>query len=139
MAIVAISVSRIRIGGTEYSGQIAGAVLNLDREALDKTNFDSAGWKEFVGGARSATLDLEWRRDTDLSGLQSALWTAFTSTTGVVTFTYQLVEDTLSATAPEFQGSVLITKDAIGAAVNQLWANSTSWPTTGAIARDVSP
>lgn len=137
MAIIAVKATDVELGGTDYSAQIASATLTVDVEALDTTTFTTSGWKTFVGGLKSATLNLELKRDTDLSGLQAYIWTNL----GVVV-TFSLLVDGDSAIAagnPEFQGSVLITQESIGAQVGQLMSNSLSFPVSGAITRDVTP
>ena len=137
MAIIAVKATDVELGGTDYSAQIASATLTVDVEALDTTTFTTSGWKSHVGGLKSATLNLELKRDTDLSGLQAYIWTNL----GVVV-TFSLLVDGDSAIAagnPEFQGSVLITQESIGAQVGQLMSNSLSFPVSGAITRDVTP
>lgn len=59
MAIVPLKDATLLLGGVDlgpYSNQF---MLDIDREALDKTNFASDGWKEFTGGLNGATWNYQ--------------------------------------------------------------------------------
>jgi hypothetical protein len=140
MSIISVPAADVELGAVDYSSEIAEATLDLELDTLDKTNFESGGWEELTPGVKRGTLNLTFKHDTDLSGLVDALWTAFTSAAGTLAFAVLLDGGSaISATNPEFQGTILVSELSIGAAVNQLYEQSVSWPTTGAVVRDVTP
>lgn len=137
MAIIAVTATDVELGGTDYSSQISEASLVVDVETHDTTTFTTSGWKTFVGGLKGATLNLTFKRDTDLSGLNAFLWTNLGAS---VTFSLLVNGDAaISSTNPEFQGSVVITNETIGAQVGQLMGASYSFPISAAIVRDTTP
>lgn len=137
MAIIPVLATDVELGGTDYSAQISESSLVVDVETHDTTTFTTNGWKTFIGGLKGATLNLTFKRDTDLSGLNAFLWTNLGL---AVTFTLQVDGDSaIGATNPQFQGSVVITNETVGATVGQLMGASYSFPISSAITRDVTP
>lgn len=137
MAIIAVLATDVELGGTDYSSQISEASLVVDVETVDTTTFTTSGWKTFAGGLKGATLNLTFKRDTDLSGLNAYLWTNLGAS---VAFTLQVDGDSaIAAGNPQFQGNVIVTNETVGAQVGQLMGASYSFPISSAIVRDVTP
>lgn len=137
MAKVAIVSPTCTIGGQDYTAQMANATLDVQGAELDTTNFDSAGWKELIIGELSASFTVDWKKDSDLSGLDAAAWAALTGDS-TIAVALKRTGDAIAAGNPEYQFNVKITNwTPIAGQVNQLFGGSTTWPVTGAIVRDV--
>ena len=104
-------------------------------DAVDTTDFNSGGAREFIGGLSTGTFSFDAEYD-DLSTLNAYIWT---NGGVVVAATVQEVSATLAATAPEYQFNVLITQRKFGGAVGATHGHSYSWQITGAITRDITP
>lgn len=135
MAKQVVKVGYLTLGGVDYSAQIANASINVDIETGDTTNFAGSGWKEFVPGLKGATLEIEFKKDADMSGLDAAVWTAIGST-GTLAFVGKLANATTSATNPKWTGTVVITAWTAGPGqLGQVFGGSVSWTVTGAVTR----
>lgn len=139
MAKQVVKVGYVTLGGTDYSAQIANASLNIDVETGETTNYAGNGWKEFVQGLKSATLEIEFRKDAALSGLDAAINTAIAGT-GILAAAVRLSSGAISTDNPEFQFNVLVTSWMEGpGALGQVYGGSVTWTVTGAIVRDTTP
>lgn len=137
MAKEALTGVIVTIGGTDYSSQISSVGLPITVDELDSTNFAGTGWKEMVAGLKGGQFTLNLKKDSDLSGLDAAMWTALGTS---VAITVQKEAGTLSTSIPQFQFNVIISNwDSINGAVGALHENSVTWPITGAVTRDVTP
>jgi len=74
--VVTVGYVRLGSGPTDYSAQIANATLTLNIEEGDTTNYASGGWKERLPGLIDGQLAITFKQDTDLSGLEAAIWNA---------------------------------------------------------------
>lgn len=138
MAKQVVKVGSVKLGGNDYSAQIANASINIDIETGDTTNFAGDGWKEFAPGLKGATLELEFKKDADMSGLDAAVWTAINGA-GTLSFEAKLSSASTSAANPKWTGTVLITSWSVGPGqLGQVFGGSASWTITGAVTRATS-
>ena len=137
MAKVTVKAMDIELDGTDYSSEISSANLQISVDTNDSINMESEGWQEMVGSIIRATLNLTFKKDADLSGLDSALWAKLGE---AMTFACLLDGDNAIAPGnPEFQGSVVVNSHEFGGAVGSLHEHSVSWPVTGKVIRDTTP
>ena len=136
MALFALTSTVTTVNAVDYSDHLKGATLVVDAAQLDTTDFASSGWMEYIGGLKSGTLSLEFMDDLADNDLDEELWAILGT---VVTFTCKLVTGAISASNPEYQGSVLITGHSVGGTVGDLAGKSLSFPTSGAVVRDITP
>lgn len=136
MAIYALTGQVVTVNAVDYSDHLKSATLTVDAAQLDTTDFASAGWTEVIGGLKSGTLALEFMDDVANDDVDEELWTLLGT---VVAFTIKATTGSISTSNPEYQGSVLITGHSIGGAVGDLAMKSLTFPTSGAITRDVTP
>ena len=136
MAIYALTGQVVTVNAVDYSDHLKSATLTVDAAQLDTTDFASAGWTEVIGGLKSGTLALEFMDDVANDDVDEELWTLLGT---VVAFTLKATTGSISTSNPEYQGSVLITGHSLGGAVGDLAMKSLSFPTSGAITRDVTP
>lgn len=136
MAVFALTTSVVSINSVDYSDHLKSAVLTVDAAQLDTTDFASGGWVEVIGGLKSGTLQLNFMDDVADNDVDEELWALLGT---VVTFTAKPIGGTTGSSIPEYQGSVLITSHSIGGGVGELASKSLTFPTSGAITRDITP
>lgn len=136
MAVYALTSQVATVNSVDYSDHLKSATLTVDAAQLDSTDFASAGWVEAIGGLKSGTLSLEFMDDVADNDVDEELFALLGT---VVAFTLKAATGAISASNPEYQGSVLVTSHSLGGSVGDLAKKSVSWPTTGAITRDITP
>lgn len=124
-------------GPTDYSAQVKGATLTISGPEVDVSNFATGDYSEIICGLLKASLQIEFVKDADLSGLDAAVFAALAST---LAFRLRLDDGAIAAANPEYQGTCVITSwSPIGGSVGQVFGGSVTWPCTGAIVRDTTP
>lgn len=136
MAVYALTSQVVTINSVDYSDHLKSATLAVDAAQLDTTDFASGGWVEMIGGLKSGTLALEFMDDVADNDVDEELWNLLGT---VVTFTIKATSGSISTSNPEYQGNVLITGHSLGGAVGELAQKSLTFPTSGAITRDITP
>jgi hypothetical protein len=61
-------------GGIELRASAKSATLKTDVAPLPTTNFASGGWTEYIGGARSGTVDMTLMQNMAAGSVDSVLW-----------------------------------------------------------------
>lgn len=136
MSVYALTSQVVTLNSVDYSDHLKSATLTVDAAALDTTDFASGGWVEQIGGLKSGTLALEFMDDVANDDVDEELWALLGT---VVTFTVKATNAAISTGNPEYQGSVLVTGHSLGGAVGDLAQKSLTFPTSGAIVRDITP
>jgi hypothetical protein len=136
VAVYALTSQVTTVNSVDYSDHLKSSVLTIDAAQLDTTDFASAGWTEVIGGLKSGTLALNFMDDVADNDVDEELF-ALVGT--VVAFTVKAATGAVSASNPEYQGSVLVTGHSIGGGVGELAQKSLTFPTSGAITRDITP
>lgn len=136
MAVFSLTSTYLTLNSVDYSDHLKSAVLTVDAAQLDTTDFDSAGWVEVIGGLKSGTLALNWMDDVADNDVDEELWALLGT---VVAFAIRATDSAISTANPEYQGNVLITGHTIGGGVGELAMKSLTFPTSGAITRDITP
>lgn len=135
MAKAVVTATFLTLGGTDRSALASSVTLSMSAPEVDVTNFDSAGWKEFLAGLKEADLSIDWKKDADLSTLDSQLWTAFSAGTSLA-FVIRLSDAAIGPTNPSYSGSVLISNHSpIQNAVGDAYGGSATYKVTGAVTR----
>lgn len=135
MGIYALTSQVVTLNSVDYSDHLKSATLTLDAAQLDTTDFASGGWTEAIGGLKSGTLSLEFMDDVADNDVDEELFALLGT---VVAFAIKATSGAISASNPEYQGSVLVTGHSLGGAVGDLASKSLSFPTSGAITRDIT-
>lgn len=136
MAVFAFTAEYLTVNSVNYSDHMKSAVLTVDAAQLDATDMASGGWVELIGGLKSGTLAVLFNDDVADNDIDEELWDLLGT---VVAFNLRAIGSAISTSNPEYQGNVLITSIVFGGAVGELAQKSLTWPTTGAIVRDVTP
>lgn len=135
MAKFVLTAEFVSLNGTDVSAYCRKAELTIEAEAKEVTTFGSAGWKEEIGGLKSGTLALEFEQDFAAAALDATMWPLLGT---VVTFDVKPVNAARSTSNPSYTGSVLISQwNPLTGSVGDDAKVSVSFPTTGAIARQV--
>lgn len=136
MAVYALTSQVVTVNDVDYSDHLKNATLTVDAAELDASDFASGGWTEVIGGLKSGTLALTFNDDVAENDVDEELWALLGD---VVAFTIKATNTTVGTANPEYQGNVLVKSHSFGGDVGSLAAKSLTWPTSGAITRDVTP
>lgn len=137
MAKRVVTGTYLTLATVSYAAQIDEASLEMESDVQDVTNMASGGWKEFLGGLKSFKLTVSFKKDSDLSGLDAAMFAAFGT---AIAFALRGTSDAIAAANPEFQGSILVSKwTPIAGKVGEVFGGSYTWEGTGALVRDITP
>jgi hypothetical protein len=136
MAKMVLLAEYLAINGTDLSTYTAKAELSAEVEEKDVTTYGSAGWKEVLGGLKSAGLAIEFKQDFATTKLDSIMWPLFGT---VVTFEVRADQSAVGVSNPKYTGSVLIKEwNPISGSVGDDATVGVSFPTSGAVTRATS-
>lgn len=137
MASIALTAQYVAIGGTDISGFIRKATIELQADKQVNTTMTSLGWESSLKGIRSGNISLELNDDFAASQIDSIIWTAFTSNSAT---SYELrpTQSAVGADNPKLTGNLNVTDYKAGAGVGELAMKSLTLPTTGAVTRATS-
>lgn len=119
----------IMIGATDHSADITSVVINGAKETTDggKT-FANASPTVEVGGAKwQATLNFN-HDEGDAANVFATLYTAFMTDTSEVAFTGTFTDAPVSATNPQWTGTLVVTDLDIGGTVGDKKSQSKTYP-----------
>ena len=109
------------------------AELTVEVEEKDVTNYASLGWKEVIGGLKSAELGCEFLQDFAASQLDAIMWPLLGT---VVPFEVRADQGAASTSNPKYTGSILINGwNPITGSVGDEATVSMGFPTSGAVTR----
>ena len=109
------------------------AELSIEVEEKDVTNYASLGWKEVLGGLKSAELGCEFLQDFAASQLDAIMWPLLGT---VVPFEVRADQGVASTSNPKYTGSILINGwNPITGSVGDEATVSLGFPTSGAVVR----
>jgi hypothetical protein len=112
------------------------AELTVEVEEKDVTNYASLGWKEVIGGLKSAELGCEFLQDFAASQLDAIMWPLLGT---VVPFEVRPDQGAASVSNPKWTGSILINGwNPITGSVGDEATVSMGFPTSGAVVRATS-
>lgn len=134
MATFALINEFVELNSVNLSDHCRNGTLALEAEALDSTAFGD-NWREQTGGLKAGTLTLEFLDDFAASEVDATLWPLLGT---VVTFTIRPTADAVSATNPNYSGSVLIAQHAVGGELGTMATKSLTFPTSGTVSRATS-
>ena len=136
MAIFVFTDGRIEINSVVMSTFVKKITLKIDVDDLDATAFGGNGYKARMGGLKDWSVDLEFNQDFAASAVDVTIWPLLGT---VVPVKIRPTTAAISATNPEFSGSVLVKEYApLDGSVGDLTATGLSWPGASALARATS-
>ena len=125
--------SYLAINSVDLSSYANKIELTTEVEEKDVTTFGSSGWKEVLGGIKSAGLAITFQQDVAASALDSQIWALLGT---VTTFEVRLSNAAVGTSNPKYTGSTLVSKwNPISGSVGDDAEVSVQWPTSGAVTR----
>ncbi|MGW6142171.1 hypothetical protein [Streptomyces sp. NPDC055140] len=126
----------VSINGVDLSDSTRKAELSTEVEEKEVTNYASLGWKELLGGLKSAELGLEFLQDVAATKIDSIMWPLLGT---VVPFEVRLSNAVAGVSNPKYTGSILINGwNPIEGSVGDEASVSVGYPTSGAVTRATS-
>lgn len=133
MAKMVLLAQFLSINGTTLNSYTKKAELTVEVEDKDVTNYASLGWKEVLGGLKSAELSAEFLQDFAASQLDAIMWPLLGT---VVPFEVRADQAAVGASNPKYTGNILIKGwNPIEGSVGDEATVSLSFPTSGAVTR----
>jgi hypothetical protein len=109
------------------------AELTVEVEDKDVTTFASLGWKEVLGGLKSAELGCEFLQSFTLAELDAIMWPLLGT---VVPFEVRADQAAVGTSNPKYTGSILINGwSPLAGSVGDEATVSQGFPTSGAVTR----
>lgn len=131
MAVFALTNEHLTINSVDLSTRVKSAVLTVDAAQLDATAMGD-GWTVMLGGLKSGQLAVTFNDDFAAADVDATLWPILGT---VVPFIVRPVATAVSATNPNYTGSLLIAQHAVGGQVGDLASKQLTFPTSGAVTR----
>jgi hypothetical protein len=109
------------------------AELTVEVEEKDVTNYASAGWKEVLGGIKSAGLSVEFLQSFTAAELDAIMWPLLGT---VVPFEVRADQAAVGTSNPKYTGNVLINGwSPLTGSVGDEATVSQDFPSSGAVTR----
>lgn len=128
--------AQLDIAGNNLTNWTAKLELNDEFEEKETTTYGSGGAKEFLGGLESGEVSITFKNDYAAAALDSIMWALRRQ---VVTFKARADLDAVTASNPQYSGSILINKWVpIAGNVGDVAEVDVSFPLSGAMVRATS-
>lgn len=126
----------VAINGTDVTNYVSKIELDDEFEDKETTTFGSGGAKEYQAGLESGEIGLTFKNDYTAASLDSIMWALRRS---VVTWTARADADPVSASNPQYGGSLLVNKWVpISGNVGDVAEVDVSFPMSGPMSRATS-
>jgi hypothetical protein len=136
MAVLAFTDGFFSLNGVDLSARVKSVTLNLQAAELDATSITD-DYDVTVIGRRSGELAIEFMDDFAASQVDVTVATAFNGTLNVP-FSIRPLSSAVSATNPEYKGSVVPSTNSFGGAQGELLMKSLTFKTSGTVMRGTS-
>lgn len=118
---------------TDYTAKIE---LSDEFDVKSTTNFGSGGAEENLGGLEKFEMAITFKQDYDDNALDEIMWNLRRQ---VVTFACRAKESAVSASNPQFSGSIVISKWVpLAGSVGDVAEADVTFPGSGPLARATS-
>lgn len=134
MATLALLNAFISVNAVNLSDHCRQVTVNAEVTDLDSTAFGDT-WNEHTGGLKSGTVTLEFLDDFAASQVDATLWPLLGTVTA---FVVRPDSGAVSATNPQYSGSLFIAQHAVLGSLNEMAAKSLTFPTSGTVTRAVA-
>jgi hypothetical protein len=123
----------VSINATVLNTYTRKAELAVEVEDKDVTTYASLGWKEVLGGLKSAELGVEFLQSFTAAELDAIMWPLLGT---VVPFEVRADQAAVGTSNPKYTGSILINGwSPLTGAVGDEATVSQGFPTSGAVTR----
>jgi hypothetical protein len=135
MASFAFTDARVEINSVVLSSYVKSVTLNVSADELDDTAMGDT-YRSRLGGLKDWSVTIEFNNDFAASAVDVTLWSLLGTTT---TVKVRPTSSAISATNPEYSGSVLVSQLApAGNTVGDLASTSVTWNGAGTLSRAVA-
>lgn len=134
MAVFALINEFVSLNGVDHSDHIRQATLTAEATVLDASAM-GVGWVQNITGLKSGQLQLEFNDDMVAGEIDALLWPLFGT---VVPFVVRPDAGVVSATNPNYSGSIVVSQFVIGGSINEVARKGLTFPVSGALARATS-
>lgn len=135
MASFAFTDARVEINSVVMSSFVRSVTLNVEAEDLEDTAMGDT-FRSRIGGLKDWSVDVEFNQDFAASAVDVTIFPLLGT---VVNVKVRPTSAAISATNPEYSGSVLINEyNPLDGSVGDLATTSVSWPGAGALSRAVA-
>jgi hypothetical protein len=136
MAKFVLFAEYVNINANDLSAYGASGELTVEVADEDATTFGSGGWKEVLGGLKSAGLKVKFKQDMAAAAIDSIVWPLLGT---VVSFEVRATQGVRTTSNPGYTGNLLISKwSPIAGDVGKIAEVDVEWPSSGAVARQTS-
>jgi hypothetical protein len=132
MATFAFIDCRLEVNSVVMSAMATSVTLKVNADELEDTAFGDT-YRSRLGGLKDWTVDIDFNADFAAAQVDATLFPLLGT---LVTIKLRPTTSAISATNPEYSGSVLITEyTPLDGGVGDLAKTSVSWPGSGTLAR----
>lgn len=133
MAKIVLLDAQLSIANNDLTDYCSKIELSDEFEDKDTTTFGSGGAQEVKGGLEKFEMSITFKQDYADNALDEIMWALRRS---VVTFAARAMESAVSASNPQYSGSVLINKWVpIAGSVGDVAEADVTYPGSGPLAR----
>lgn len=132
MARLVLTNVKVTLGTVDLSDHIGSVTITQSIDEVETTAFGDSG-RTRVGGLQDSSLSLDFHQDFAAASVDA---TIAPLVGGTVSFDIRPNGTAVSATAPKWTGTVLVTEwTPLAGAVGDLATASVTWPVSGVITR----
>jgi hypothetical protein len=135
MATFVLTDADVTINSVNLSGWVTSVTLSIEVDDQENTAMGS-GFRSRQGGLKEWSLDVDLNADFGASAVDATVYPLLGT---VVPVTIKATSAAVSATNPQYSGSVLVSEySPIDGGVGDLSTTSVSWPGSGVLTRTTS-
>ena len=136
MAALVLIDPTVTIDSVDMSTFIKEVSLDVEADDVETTTFGPDGWKTRLAGLKSGEVAVTFNTDFAATTVDDRLWGWFGT---AVSFAVRADSGAVSATNPEYQGTILVLKMMpLAGKVGELAEQSLTWPISGLLTRAVA-
>jgi hypothetical protein len=131
--------TRVKVGNTDLSANVAAVTINETVDEIESTAFNSES-RARIAGLRDASVTIDFHSDYGAASVNDIIGSAFGGTVDVkVLAGTALNQGTAAATAPLYTVTVLCSQhDPVNSQVGDISTFSVTWPAVGAVTKSTS-
>ena len=137
MAKIVIQNPQVTLAGGTVSANVAQCTIAIEADEVETTSFSAgagAGWRERIGGLKSATVSFDFHNDYAAGAIDSVVYPLIGGTAAITVRPHGTAAP--GSATPEYRFTALVTEySPIDSAVGDLATFSVSWPITGEVTR----
>lgn len=137
MAVVALVDGVFTFNAVDLTDHVRSVTLEMTANELDASSITDE-WDVTKIGRKTGSLQIEFLDDFASSSVDATIWGAFNTGTNVA-FTLKPTSGAISATNPEYQGTVVPSSSPVGGSGGELLTKSVTYKLAGPVTRDVTP